>query len=479
MTNLNPRTAHALDPRDQRITELEAQVRQRDAQVAELQQKLADLQERLAELERASKRQAAPFARKKHKEHRKRPGRKAGQGKFASRVRPTPEQVTETKAVVLKRCPDCGGRLQDRKTHEQFVIDIPEALPTVTRSVTHSGRCAHCRKRVRSHHPEQISQATGAAGVVIGPRAKALVADWKHRLGISYAKVAEMLEVAFGLPFTRGGMCQADTRLALRQARPIYDELVALIRQSAVVHTDETGWRIGVLAAWLWVFTQRHVTVYTIRTSRGHEVVLDILGHAFRGTLVSDCFTAYDHAALDDWLKQKCVGHLLKDLSGIRETKTRGAVRLAQDITALLRAALALRDQKPILAAKVFQAQVAALEQRLDQLIDPDRRLTDPENQRFAKRLRKHRDHLLRFLYTDGLDPTNNQAERRLRPAVITRKTGGCNRNERGALTHAILASLLVTCRQQGLPILEALVKIQRAAHANPRLLRLPQLAAP
>lgn len=460
------------DPRDQHIAELEARV-------AELLQKLTELQAQIAELERAGKRQAAPFARPTHKQHRKRPGRKAGQGKFAWRLPPTPAQVTATKDMPLPACPDCGGRLRARKTHEQFVIDLPEAPPTVTRYVTHSGHCPACQQRVRSRHPEQISDATGAAGVVIGPRAKALAADWKHRLGVSYAKVAEMLHVAFDLPFTRSGLCQADTRLALRQARPVYAELVDLIRQSAVVHADETGWRIGLLSAWLWVFTNRHLTVYTIRASRGHDVVVEVLGREFRGTLVADCFTAYDHQALADWLQQKCVAHLLKDLSCMREMKTRGAVRFAQDVTTLLQAALALRDQKPQLAVKTFRARVTALEKRLDHLIDPKRKLTDPDNQRFAKRLRKQRPHLLRFLHTDGLDPTNNQAERMLRPAVITRKTNGCNRTERGALAHAILASILVTCRQQGLSLVDALVKIQRVAQADVSLLGLPQLPAP
>lgn len=162
----------------------------------------------------------------------------------------------------------------------------------------------------------------------------------------------------------------------------------------------------------------------------------------------------------------------------MRATKTRGAVRFAQDVTAVLQAALALRDQKPHQAAKTFRAGVSALERRLDRLIDPHRKLTDPDNRRFAKRLRKQRPHLLRFLHVDGLDPTNNQAERMLRPAVITRKTNGCNRTERGAFAHAILASILVTCRQQGRSLVDALVKIQRATRADLQLLGLPQLTA-
>ena len=468
MANPNSVLKPAPDPRDVRVAELEAQLRQRDALIEELRQ-------RIAELERTAKRQATPFARKQRKENPKRPGRKAGQGRFTSRARPTPDQVTETKEQALAVCPICGGPMTDVKDHEQFVVDIPAVQPTVTRYLTHSGQCAQCDQRVRSRHPEQISDATGAAGVVIGPRAKALAADLKHRLGVPYAKVAEVLAVGFGLPVSRGGLCQADARLA-DQARPVYAELIDLIRQSAVAHSDETGWRIGTLAAWLWVFTNRDLTVYTIDTGRGHEVVVKILGEAFAGVLVSDCFTAYDHQALAAWLKQKCVGHLLKDLSALNETKTRGAVRFARDVTAVLRAALTLRDQKPTLPPADFAAQAAQLEARLDALIDVRRQLTDADNARLAKRLRKHREHLLRFLYVDGLDATNNQAERMLRPAVITRKTGGCNRTEAGAETHSILASVLTTCRQQGFSILDALVKIQRNADSTLKSLAPPLL---
>jgi transposase len=463
------------DPRDVRLAELENQLRQREALIEQLQQRVAELEQRLADLERAAKRQATPFARKRRADNPKRPGRKAGQGQFTSRPRPTPDQVTETKEEPLPACPVCGSAVTDLKDHEQFMVDIPEVKPIVTRYITHSGQCPECGQRVRSRHPEQISAATGAAGVVIGPRAKSLAADLKHRLGVPYAKVAEVLSVGFALPVSRGGLCQADARLA-EQARPVYAELIDLIGQSATAHADETGWRIGTLSAWLWVFTNRDLTVYTIAHGRGHDVVVKILGAEFAGILVSDCFTAYDHQALADWLKQKCVGHLLKDLSELNESKTGGAVRFARQLTGVLRAALQLRDQKPSLPATDFAAQAAQLEARLDALIDTRRQLTDADNIRFAKRLRKHREHLLRFLYVDGLDATNNQAERMLRPAVITRKTGGCNRTEGGAETHSILASVLVTCRQQGFSILNSLVSIQRNAGSTLKSLAPPLL---
>jgi transposase len=450
-----------IDPRDQRIAELEAQLRERDQLIAALQEKLQRLEDELEKTKRAGKRQATPFARKKRATKPKRPGRKKGQGKFSHRRKPASEEVKKTKEAPLNCCPDCGGSLTRRKQHEQFVVDIPPVEPEITRYVTYSGHCACCQRRVRSRHPEQISDATGAAGVVVGPRAKALAADMKHRFGLSYGKVCGLLEDAFGLRVSRGGWCQADMRLA-DQALPVYEELIETLRESAVVHTDETGWRIGTLSAWLWVFTNRETTVYTIRHSRGHDVVVDILGAEFAGVLNSDCFLAYDAKALNDWLKQKCVGHLLRNLSEIEASKTRGAVRFARNVTALLRKALQLKAEKPDLPEKTFTERATALEERLDQLIHTRRRLTDPDNVRFAKRLRKHREHLLRFLYVDGLDATNNQAERQLRPAVITRKTTGCNRVESGAEAHSVLASVLATCHQREIPVLDFLVEIQR-----------------
>jgi hypothetical protein len=254
----------------------------------------------------------------------------------------------------------------------------------------------------------------------------------------------------------------------------VYEELADALRKCVVVHADETGWRIGTLSAWLWVFTNQEITVYTIRPSRGHEVVVDILGREFKGVLVSDCFLAYDAKALAKWLKQKCVAHLLRNLSDIEDSKTGRAVCFSRDVTALLRESLALQKEKPTLIPEVFAQRAADLETRLDALIDENRRMTDSDNLRFAKRLRKHRPHLLRFLYVEGLDPTNNQAERQLRPAVITCKTSGCNRTEGGAETHAILSSVLVTCRQQKRPILDYLVELQRSQGIPPPLLTAP-----
>ena len=476
MSKGRKRHKHSPDTKDPQMQDLKEQLSQAlewnqklQKQIERLEQTVQQQQEEIESLKRIGKRQATPFARRHWVEQPKRPGRKAGQGKFARRELPKVVKIHETKEAKLHGCPECGGHLQTIRKHEQFVTDIPVVEVQTTHFVTYSGYCTSCHKRVRSQHPEQTSQATGAAGVMVGPRAKALAADLKHRLGVSYGKVSEVLHDAFGLSVSRSGWCQADQKLA-RSARPVYKELLEAIRQCSVVNADETGWRIGTLSAWLWVFTHRDLTVYTIRSNRSSDVVLDILGTHFSGILTSDGLLSYDDRRLSDWLKQKCLSHLLKDLKEMNETKTGRALHFARQATALLQEALALKREKSSLSPRTFSQRAASLEVRLDHLIAHSRRFSDPDNARFAKRLRKHRPHLLRFLYVDDLEPTNNLAERMLRPAVITRKTNGCNRTQDGAAAHSILSSVLVTCHQQSVPVLDYLVQLQQFGSTPPSL---------
>jgi hypothetical protein len=438
-----------------------------------LQGELDSVNERLGALEaklRRGKRQATPFGRDAKKPDPKRPGRKPGKGVFSRRKRPPEDEIKRTERAPLARCPECGTKVADKRTHETIQTDIPIPKPVHTRFVTESGYCPCCRKRVRSRHPEQVSTATGAAGVVVGPNAKAVAADMHHRLGVPYEKVAEHFSASFGFEVTSSALCQSEARLA-EKMKPVYDELVRAIRDCCAVHADETGWRIGMLSAWLWVFTSRHVTVYVIDESRGHEVVVEILGREFKGVLVADCFLAYDHRALAEWIQQKCFAHFLKTLAEMEAEKTRGAVRFPREVAAVLRRALALRDEKAEISALAFTRRLGKIERELDRLVDEKRRFTDPDNRRFAKRLRKQRRHLFTFLKYDGVDATNNRAERMLRPAVVVRKTGGCNKTERGARTHSVLASVLVTARDRGVSAVDYIGRALTAPNEPPSLL--------
>jgi transposase len=432
--------------------------RRQARQLDELRAEVERLKAELEQSRRAGKRQAAPFSKGTPKADPKRPGRKAGHPP-SHRLPPPPDQVDRTIEVpMLPECPRCHAALGEAEVvlHDQYQIDLPEPRPVVTRFRVPVARCPACRRRVQGRHPEQTSDALGSAAVQYGPRLIGLAADLKHRLGVSYRKCSSVLLTLTGVVVASAALVRSGHRLR-KLAQPSYDRLVEAARKSAVQHVDETGWKIGGRSAWLWVFADAHATLYRIRPSRAHDVVVEVLGEDFGGVLISDCFLAYDPLAC---AKQKCLAHLLKTCGEVERSKTRGAVRFSRRVAALLRKAMALKRRRGTIGDHGYAVLRGKIHAGLDRLLAGA--YTDPDNARLAKRLRKQREHLLRFLGHDGVDATNNLAEREVRPAVIARKLSAGNRTEAGAETHAVLASVLRTCRRQGVDILGALGTLLR-----------------
>jgi len=452
-----------MDAKPPTFEELVELTRLQARQIEELRAEVERLKAELEQSRRAGKRQAAPFSKGTPKADPKRPGRKAGHPP-SHRLPPPPDQVDRTIEVpMLPECPRCHAALGEAEVvlHDQYQIDLPEPRPVVTRFRVPVARCPACRRRVQGRHPEQTSDALGSAAVQYGPRLLGLAADLKHRLGVSYRKCSSVLLTLTGVVVASAALVRSGHRLR-RLAHPSYDRLVEAARQSAVQHVDETGWKIGGRSAWLWVFADENITLYRIRKSRAHDVVVEVLGEDFGGVLVSDCFLAYDPLP---FAKQKCLAHLLKSCREIESSKTRGAVRFSRRVAALLRRAMALKRRRGTIGDHGYAVLRGKIHAELDRLLAGT--CTDPDNARLAKRLRKQREHLLRFLDHDGLDATNNLAEREIRPAVIARKLSAGNRTEAGAETHAVLASVLQTCRRQGRDILQILGELLRGGSGH------------
>jgi transposase len=442
---------HENDRLRRRVGELEVLAGERGGQgeaglrrrIAELEGRVADLERELLEARRAGKRQAAPFARRKRKAKPKKPGRKPGHpGAF----RPPPEEVDRTESAPLEACPHCGCTdLEDRKEHENYVLELLRKAFEVIRYVTNSGFCPHCRRRVRSRHPEQPSVASGAAMVCVGPRAIALAIDLKVRHGVAMRRTAELFATGIGFGFTAGGLAQMMQRAA-RRLEPAYEALISALRVAEAVFTDETGWRIVRATRWLWVFCTTEVTVYVVDARRSHEVPLQVLGPGFMGLLHHDGAREFD--SLTNCLHQTCLEHILRDLDELSEIKSRGAVRFPRAIAGLLREAIDLRRRAGAQSEVKPGDPADRIETRLDRLLMAD--LTDPDNARMQRRLQRNREWLFPFLYLDEAEATNSRAERQLRPMIVGRKIGACNRSEAGARAHQILASIIASARQQG-----------------------------
>ena len=411
--------------------------------LTELETVVKDLRTQVEELRRSGKRQAAPFSKGKPKQNPKRPGRKKG---HPPAHRSIPEVVDRVEDVELDfhMCPDCGGCVEVVEVQAQYQTDIPPIKPVTTRFDIEIGQCQCCGRRVQGRHLDQTSDALGSAAVQIGPQSLALGCQMKHELGISYGKIQSFFESFFHFPISRATFSRADTRLC-NVFEPIYAQLILPIREKETVNVDETGWRISGQGAWLWVFTQKDLTVYHIDPSRAHGVVEEILGQDFAGTIGCDCFLCYNPLDAD---QQKCLAHLLRNAKDIEAIKTKGAVRFSRKVQKLLKASIELKKRKDEMTPHGYAVARGRLEKAMDRLLSG--KYTDPDNARFAKRLIKHRHRLFRFLYQDAVAPTNNAAERALRPAVISRKLSAGNRTDQGARNHSVLSSIIRTCRQKG-----------------------------
>src|SRR6266403_5045970 len=168
MQELSTTPCPGCQERDQRLEALQAQLLLQQQEIDRLRQQLDDLQ-------RSQRRQAAPFRRRTAATNPKRPGRPAGHPP-AHRPPPPPEQIDRTLTATLPACPHCHGPVCDRTVHVQYQTDIPPVRPIITQFNIEAGYCPHCQCHVQGRHPEQTSDAVGAAANQLGPRVLALAA---------------------------------------------------------------------------------------------------------------------------------------------------------------------------------------------------------------------------------------------------------------------------------------------------------------
>ena len=278
----------------------------------------------------------------------------------------------------------------------------------------------------------------------MGPRALALATDLNKAKGLSMRKTVAILGEHFGLKLTPGGLALLVQRVG-RKAAPQYEQLALEVRQSEVVHADETSWWVGEPGWWLWVFATEKITFYVVIQSRAAAVALAVLGEDFAGVLVSDCLAIYDDL---NPLQHKCYSHHLKAVSEASQAHPEGGVGYLHQVQALLRTAITLKALQPPQPEPRFDQCVNTLKERAHTLLDAPRAQVQEEKVRM--RLWKQRDHLFTFLERTGVPATNNLAERQLRPGVIARKVSCGNKTEKGAQAWMQLASLAATCRQRG-----------------------------
>jgi transposase len=287
---------------------------------------------------RSGKRQAAPFSKGEPKKTPKKPGRKKGKDHGPAERRRVPERVDEVLDVPLPcTCPGCGGGVVEVDVQRQFQTELPKIEPRIIQFDVHIGTCERCGERLQGRHPQQTSDALGAAASMLGPRAVGLAAQLHKELGVSFGKISSLFDSVFNIQVSRGGLSQAIYRLATR-VDPTFEAMKAALPSKPIISPDETGWRVGGISTWLWVFEAVDLLVYGIMPGRSFDDATEILPATYAGKLARDGWSIYPK--YDKAIHQTCLTHLLRRCSEILDVAKAGAARVPRAVQRLLRRGL-------------------------------------------------------------------------------------------------------------------------------------------
>jgi hypothetical protein len=396
--------------------------------------------------------QTPPYAKPTRTGRSKAPGARPG---HPGHRRPAPPRIDCREDHTLSTCPKCHGPVRPcRGARTRLIEDIPaDITPVVTEHTIHRYWCPQCRDTVEPVVPDALP------GSSIGLRVVVLSAWLHYLLGVTLAQIVDVFNFHLHFKLSPGGLVQMWRRLR-EVLLAWYLEIQDQALDSAVLHADETGWRVNGRSHWLWCFTTRDLTFYIIDRSRGSPALKRVFQKEFAGVLVTDFWSAYN--AVVCARKQKCLPHLLRDLKRTQHYHKPGGdwPAFSKRLKRLIRDAIRLSKRRRELSAERFASRRSRLERRLQEL------LVWPWEERHArrlvKRLRRHRSELFTFLDYPEVPSDNNHGERQIRPAVIVRKNSYANGSEDGAETQAVLMSVFRTLKQRGHnPIAAVLIAVR------------------
>lgn len=373
--------------------------------------------------------------------------------------RPAPPQPDRTRHQKFDACPDCGGKLKDTgDTRERITEDLPEDLkPVITKDVIHRDWCPCCKKRVEPKPPDVLPRCQ------IGNRALVFSAMLHYLQGLTISQIVETLNFHLTFKITDGGLVQMWQRLG-KILYQWYQEIHQQSLEGSKLYADETGWRVQGQTHWLWCFTSDATVYYMVDRSRGSPALQKFFTRYFDGTLITDFWSPY--AAIDCADKQKCWPHLLRDMAKVDQDNPddREWASFSRRVVSVFRDAKKTHDARADIAELEYDERVVRLEGRLADVATQTWEHADAR--RLAKRLNKHGNELLTFMWYDDVASDNNTAERAIRPAVMIRKMSYANQSEQGATTQAVLMSVFRTLKLRKLhpinTILNALADYNR-----------------
>jgi transposase len=442
---------------------------QRDALIEALQKRVEELERLVKDLQQrlganASNSSLPPSANPPQAPApvvKKRSGRKTGGQpghKGHQRLRLPPQRVQHTIALVPTHCEDCHAPLpvqpsggDPEPVWHQFA-ELPKVSAVVTEFQGHARTCVCCGHVTREAIPAEIRAHA------FGPRLAAVLGYLQGSHHVSHRGLEEVCEVVLGVPLSLGSVTALQEQLGAALL-PAHEEIAQAVRPAPVKNVDETGWKQAGKKRWLWAAVTSTAALFVIHLRRGAEGLKALLGEAIQGLICSDRWSAYHLIPLER--RQLCWAHLRRDFQAMID---RGgeAAEVGEQLSAHADMMFGLwhkvRDGKR--RRRWLLGHVEDwLRAEVRSLLEQGAACSCAKTAGVCKEILKLEEALWTFARQEGVEPTNNAAERALRPAVIKRKRSfGCH-SEAGCRFVERLLSVTQTLRLRGRPVLDYLVE--------------------
>lgn len=390
---------------------------------------------------------AKPKARPPMKSKKRKPGGQPGHKGSNRDLVPT-EKVDVVIPVFPEACDRCGATLPSDperpsgKYWRRQVIDIPEPKPEVTEYHLHCIRC--------SCGAETWAKAPKSARSGFGPRLTAFLAHLTGLHRVTRRGCQEIAKTIFGIDICLGSVCKLHEEVSESLA-PAHAQAKESLPEQPVLNIDETGWKTQGKGRWLWVFVTPVAVFFHIAASRGSKVLKEILGDEYRGILCSDMYSAYKK--FHKGVRQFCWAHIIRAIKGIKHScRSPDAVKFSKWMLSETGRMFALWHafKRGDIDRKTLVLKSIPVRARMHKCLQQYVQSSDYDVRKAAKSLLNHWHGLFTFLEYEGVEPTNNSAERGGRPAVQWRKICFGNQSHDGEFLTARLLTAERSCALQG-----------------------------
>lgn len=468
------------DWRDDRIAELEAQLRAQQAINAAQWQTIARLEARVRELEAQLARNSSNSSRPPStdrpgapppappKRTGKRRGGQPGHPRFERSLVP-PEQVTRTQVLKPSVCRRCGKGLlgDDLDPYRHQVIDLPKVVATVDEYQLHSLLCEQCGISTRATLP--VGVPTGG----FGPRLQAMVSLCSGDYRMSKRETERLVEDFFTIPIALGSISNLEQSTSEAIAAPV-EQVAAAIAEVPIVHADETGWYERSRRAWLWGAVGGLIALFLIRARRSAKVAKELIGERFAGILITDRWSAYSW--VDVARRQLCWAHLLRQFRGFQEHGPEAA-KIGEALELLTETMFHTWHQvgNGALSRATFADLMVPLRRHVVARLHEGQSCSIQQVAGRCREILALEPALWTFVNTEGVEPTNNAAERILRHGVLWRKGSFGTDSPNGSRFVERILTVVMTLRLQKRNVLDYLTEACQAhLHNEPAPSLLP-----